>query len=87
MVVMLVNFDECPTDPIEALMWLSGVKEQVTKELNTAWQHAYYEARITQRFDTALNLGYHSRKRALAFTRAENELRGRSVHWGDGLSA
>lgn len=81
---MLVNFEECPDDALEALLWLSGVREQVNKELTARWQKAYYEARLTGRLDPALALGLHSRKKVMAYTRAENEARGRSVsRWQD----
>lgn len=81
---MILNLDDAPREPIERLMWLSGVMEQVTTELNTEFGRAYYEARLQKQFPQALALGLHSRKRALAFTRGENERRGRTVRWQDG---
>lgn len=81
----LVNFDECPTDPIEALLWLSGVKDRVDVELDARLQKAYFQARRTGRLETALGLGLHSRKRVMRYTRNENERLGRQWHWGDGL--
>lgn len=81
---MLVDFTEAPDDALERLLWLSGVKEQVDKELEAMYAKAYYEARLTGRFATALALGIHSHKRVLAFTRHENERRGRGLKWGDG---
>ena len=67
-----------------AIMWLSGVKEQVDKELSAMYQRAYFEARRTGRLDAALSLGIHSHKRVMAYTRAENERTGRQWRWGDG---
>lgn len=81
---MMVDFSEAPHDPIERLMWLSGVKDVVDKELHAQWQTAYFQARQTGRLDTALTLGYHSHKRIMAYTRAENERTGRQWRWGDG---
>jgi len=81
---MLVDFSDAPDDPIERLMWLSGVREQTQRELDHEYQKAYFESRLQQRFKFALDLHLHSKKRALAFTRAENEARGRPLKWGDG---
>jgi hypothetical protein len=81
---MLLDFSEMPHDPIEKLIWLSGAREAFETQVNAQWQVAYYEARLTGRFSTALNLKLHSKKRALAWTRAENERRGRATYWGDG---
>ena len=81
---MMVNMDECPRDPLHAIMWLSGVKDAVDREVSAAYQKAYFEARRTGRLDAALALGVHSRKRVMAFTRAENERTGRQWRWGDG---
>lgn len=80
----LLNLDDAPRDPVARIMWLSGVKEQAAKELNQAFAEAYFEARLQQRLDTAVAAGPYARKRVLAFTRAENQRRGRTVRWGDG---
>lgn len=80
-----IDFSEAPHDPLERLMWLSGAKAAFDSQVSAAWQEAYFEARLTGRFPSALNLNLHSRKRALAFTRAENERRGRPMRWGDGF--
>jgi hypothetical protein len=79
-----IDFSEAPHDPIERLIWLSGAKEAFDAQVTAMWQAAYFDARLTGRFAPALDLHYHSRKRALAFTRAENERRGRPYRWGDG---
>jgi len=84
MPVLPIDFSEMPHDPIKKLVWLSGAKEAFDTQVNAQWQTAYYEARLTGRFQRALNLKLHSKKKALAFTRAENERRGRATHWGDG---
>lgn len=81
--VSLLNLD-LPEDAVERLMYLSGVMRAVKTELDAAYQLAYFEARQRGQFDAALALGYHSEKRALALTRAENEARGRMIRWGDG---
>jgi hypothetical protein len=81
---MILNLDNMPRDSIKRLMWLSGVKEKATDELDQALAEAYYQARLERRLDTALALGLHSRKRVLAWTRRENERRGRTVRWADG---
>jgi hypothetical protein len=81
----ILNLAEIPNDPIEALVWADGVEAEVQREMDLLWRRLYYEARLTGRFDSALALRQHSRKRALAFTRGENEARGRSIsRWGDG---
>jgi hypothetical protein len=82
---MILNLDDAPESPIERLLWLSGVMEEVKRELDADFARTYYEARVSGAFDTALGLGLHSKKRALAFTRRENERRGRTVRWNDGI--
>jgi len=83
---LVIDFSQAPDDPIERLVWLSGARDAFDAQVETMWQTAYFEARLTGRIETALGLHIHSRKRALAFTRAENERRGRPTHWGDGYS-
>ena len=82
-VTMMLNMDDAPSDPIERLMWLTGAKAQVAKELEQEFREAYFNARIQGRLDAAVSAGPYARKRVLAFTRAENEKRGRTVRWGD----
>lgn len=77
----ILNLEDAPDDPIERLIWLGGVAEQVRRELDPQFQQAYFWARFTGRFSEALSLGLHSRKRVMAWTRAENEQRGRMVRW------
>lgn len=84
---MLLNLDDAPKDPIERLMYLSGVKEQVAAELDAALGEAYFQARLQQRFEAALAAGPYKLKPALRLTRHENQKRGRSIRWGDGLDA
>jgi hypothetical protein len=79
----ILNLAGAPKDSIKRLLWLSGVREQVARELDSEWQRAYFQARLEQRLDAAENLRLHSHKRVMAWTRAENELRGRGVRWGD----
>lgn len=82
---MNIDFAGAPADPLERLVWLSGARQVLDAELDAAWQVAYFEARMTGRIDQALALHQHSRKRVLAFTRAENERRGRTIRrWADG---
>lgn len=80
----ILDTTDLPDDPIEQLLWLSGVQEQVNRELDLLWQSAYFEARFSGRLDAALALNLHSRKKVMAFTRAGNESRGRMIRWGDG---
>ena len=81
-----IDFSNAPDDPIERLIWLSGAKAAFDTQVNALWQQAYFEVRLEGRLPTALALGLHSRKRVLEWTRAENERRGRAMHWGDGYS-
>jgi hypothetical protein len=81
-----LDLSSAPTDPIERLVWLSGLDQAVKREINLEWQRTYFEARLSGVFEQALNLGLHPKKRALAWTRHENEARGRAIsRWGDGL--
>jgi hypothetical protein len=81
---MILNISAMPKDPIERIIWLDGVKEAVEAELDHHYETAYFDARLTRRFEAALSVGRASRKRALAWTRRANERRGRSVRWNDG---
>lgn len=79
-----LDLSSAPTDPIERLLWLSGLDQAVRKEINLAWQSAYFEARKQGVFQAALDLKLHPKKRALAWTRHENEALGRAIaRWGD----
>jgi len=84
---MLVDFSAAPDEPLPRLMWLSGVREQVQEELDAEYRRAYFTARTQgpEMFEAALALNLHSRKRAIAFTRQENDRRGRPLKWGDHL--
>jgi hypothetical protein len=81
----LLNLDDAPEDPIERLIWLGGVATQVERELEPEWRASYFNARLTGRISAARKLQLHSRKRIMAWTRAENERRGRQVRWNDDL--
>jgi hypothetical protein len=79
-----LNLQDAPENPIERLAWLSGLDQAVKKEINRAWEDAYFEARFQGVFQQALDLKLHPKKRALAWTRHGNEARGRSVgRWND----
>lgn len=82
--MIVLNLEDIPTDALERLVWLSGVAEQVKAELDAAWQSTYFEVRFTGRLEEAERLALHSHKRIMAWTRAENEARGRMIRWGDG---
>lgn len=83
MTKQILDLSDAPTDPIERLVWLGGVLEQVSAELEPHWREAYFWARFTGRLDAALGLRLHSQKRVMAYTRAHNERSGRLVRWGD----
>lgn len=83
--VPILNLSSAPKDPIERIIWLDGVADAVRRELYEAYSEAYFNARLQRRFDTALEVGKTSRKRALAMTRRHNERTGRSVRWADRL--
>jgi hypothetical protein len=81
----ILNLNDAPSDPLERLLWLSGVKEAAARELEDAYAKAYAEARMERRFDAALSLHLHGKKRALAFTRRWNSSQSRMIRWGDGI--
>lgn len=81
----ILNLADAPADPLERLLWLSGVREEAARELDAEFQRAYFNARVEQRITAAIGLHLHPAKKVLAWTRAENESRGRSIRWGDGL--
>lgn len=82
----LLDLTGAPNDPIERIIWLDGVMEQVRDELDDAFSEAYFWARFTGRLDAALDLKIHSRKRVMAYTRRMNNQKGRQIRWGDGRS-
>lgn len=65
------------------LMWLSGVREAVQAELDEQYRQVYFDLRLEQRLDEAIDFGQHSYKRIMHFTRQQNEATGRQVRWGD----
>jgi hypothetical protein len=79
----ILDLTEAPREPLRRLMWLSGVMDEVATELNSEYQRAYFDLRLEGRLDEAIDLRLHSPKRVMAFTRAENESRGRLIRWGD----
>lgn len=80
-----IDFSEAPDNPVERLVWLSGLDQALRKEINAAWQNAYFDARQQGMLGKAIDLGLHARKRILAWTRHENEARGRVItRWRDG---
>jgi hypothetical protein len=81
----ILNLDGKPRDPLEAILWLSGVKDAVERELEAEYRRAYAEARLSGRFEAAIALGVHRRKTALRYTRQHNNENGRMIRWGDGL--
>jgi hypothetical protein len=81
---MILDLSAAPDDPLERLLWLSGVMEETKLELDKAYAECYFEARLTGRFDAAVGLGLHSKSTALRFCRRENSARGRAVRWADG---
>lgn len=81
----LMDLGSAPREPLARLLWLSGVQAQVDEELEAAWARAYYDARLEEKMVEAMSLGLHGKRRALGYTRAENERRGRAVRWNDGL--
>jgi hypothetical protein len=81
--VPILDLNQMPDDALERIIWLGGVLEQVHTELEPVWQRAYFDARLTKRLDEAEEIGLHSHKRIMAWTRAENESNGRMIRWGD----
>lgn len=79
----ILNLDEAPEEPMSRLLYLSGVREQVERELDAEYRRIYFHLRLEGSLDKAIDLGEHSYKRIMAYTRAENEARGRLVRWGD----
>jgi hypothetical protein len=84
----LIDFSSAPEDPIERLMWLSGIDQALRKEVDQAWAEAYFDARVKGLFAEALSLHLHSKKKALAWTRHVNNERDRVVwRWRDGYGS
>lgn len=79
----ILNLEDLPTDPLERLIWLGGVKDAVARELDDAYADAYAEARLTGLFEAALTFGPYGKKRALALTRRWNNNQARMIRWGD----
>lgn len=81
----MLDLSQAPSDPVARVMWLSGVKARVNAELDDAFGDAYFTARLQGQLENAISAGPYARKRVLAYTRHENERRGRTVKWNDGL--
>lgn len=81
----ILNLDAMPSDPAEALLWLTGVKQAVEQELDEAYAGTYARLRREGRMDWAISVGVHGKSRILALTRKWNREQGRMVRWGDGI--
>jgi hypothetical protein len=79
----LLDLSGAPDEPMHRLMWLSGVRDRVSIELDHEFQRIYFDLRMQGRLNDALDYGLHSGTRILAYTRRENERRGRLVRWND----
>jgi len=80
----ILNLSKAPKDPVKRIVWLAGVQARVREELDRELSAAYFDVRMRGQLDEVLSLGYHSKKQALAWSRKENDRRGRVVRWGDG---
>jgi len=80
---MILNMSEAPKDPIQRLVWMTGVKQQVQDEIDSECETLYSRLRMEGRFDAVLAARLHSKGRALALTRRAN--RARQIRWDDGL--
>lgn len=79
----ILDLSDAPDEPLHRLMYLSGVVDRVRAELDEEYRTVYFTLRMEGRLDDAFDFGAHSPTRILAFTRQENEARGRLVRWGD----
>lgn len=79
----ILDLSRAPEESLHRLLYLSGVKNQVEAELDEEYQKIYFDLRLSGRLDDAIDLGEHSLRRIMAYTRAENEARGRLIRWGD----
>lgn len=83
----ILDLQAAPTDPIERLVWLTGVEAKVATELEAERMRLAYEVRLERGFGALLDLGLYSKTRLLRWCRAENRRRGTSMRWGDGVDA
>lgn len=81
----ILDLSEAPEDPLDRLIWLSGVERAVAHELEDERMRLTFEVRLQSRFEALIGLGLYSKNRLLAWCRAENNRRGRPVRWSDGL--
>lgn len=79
----ILDLSEAPEEPLRRLIYLSGVKHKVKQELDAEYQRIYFALRMEGRLDDGIDFNEHSNKAIVAFTRKENEARGRQVRWGD----
>lgn len=80
---MILDMSEAPKDPVQRLIWMTGVKQQVQDEIDMECESIYTRLRMEGRFDVVLAVGLHAKGRALALTRRAN--RARQIRWDDGL--
>lgn len=84
MATPILDLTQAPSTPLERILWLSGVMDEVKTELSAEYQAAYFEARSQGMLKAAVDLGIHSRKSILAMTRHENQARGVVIRrWED----
>lgn len=82
---MILNLSEAPRDAAERLVWLTGVKQAALTELDLAYAETYATLRREGRFEWAVAQKFHGKKKALAYTRMWNRLKGGLTRWNDGL--
>lgn len=81
----ILNLNGLTGDPTHDLIWLGGVKQAVTAELDDAYAEVYAGLRREGRLEWAIKNGPHGKKRILALTRRWNRERGQMIRWNDGV--
>lgn len=79
----ILDLHDAPEDPLERLVWLTGVEKRVAAELEAERQRVTFEIRLAGGLENLIGLGLYSRTRILKWARAENRRRGMSVRWND----
>lgn len=73
--------DQGPEDYVERVRWLSKIRAQILSAIEAEFQVTYFDARRNGQLEDVIAVAPHTVNQVYAFTRAENEARGRGVRW------
>lgn len=69
-------------NPLQQIADLAVERDKMLADYDAQFQRLYFQARMQGQIKSAIDMGLHSRKQIMKFTRAENEALGRAIRWG-----